>query len=246
MMNARGINKSTTAKTTAPRLQVEDPFDKSFRPESGEQSHREKSGPKSNVTNLETWEIDLAAFNEVELDSLLSAMSDNQSSRLQSVVGHVPATNVDTDQRSMVSVDANEDDEHSWVMGTPIKDEEVDWEVISNSDDSVISLVSNVMIPWTYRDALTLGKGSSAMDQGDPCSNESCPNLRPPIVDIQLRSSSKYHPTPGTNEEFDADFFREGVKSARGGRTARMFKGNYPPSKKKPIKAVGEGAAAVS
>jgi hypothetical protein len=238
MMHACGINKSTTKKTSAPpRLQVEDPFDKTFRPESGESSHhREKSGPESDVkSSNNSWEIDLAAFNEVELDSLLSAMSDNYHSAMRTE--GTTLQSVGQGAASMVSQDTD-DDEQSWVMGAPVEDEEVDWEVISNSDDSVISLVSNAMIPWTYKDALTLGKGSEpAMDRGETCSgSESCSNL-PPIVDIHMRSASKSHQTSGPDEEFDADFVREGVKSARGGRTARMFKGNYPP-KKKQTKAV--------
>lgn len=233
MMYAYGINKTAT-KTAAPRLQVEDPFDKSFRPEELEHcvhlirelGDDEQFCPESNEKESSSeWEVDLAAFTEVELDSLLSAMSYKHSSMrtegtLQSV-GQA-AMNTDTDQHSMVSEDAN--DEHSWVMGSPSaeEEEEVDWEVISD-EDSVISLVSNAAICWTYKDALTLGKGSEAIDR-DTCS-ESYLNLQP-NVDIQLRSSSKCQ-TSCTDEEFDADFFRDGVKMGRGGRAARMFKGNY-------------------
>jgi hypothetical protein len=236
MMHAFGIKNKTTTKTAAPRLQVEDPFDKSFRPE--DLPHwvhlisDDKSCPNEKESASE-WEIDLAAFNEVELDSLLSAMGDKQHSRMSTEgtlqsVGEQAAVNTENGQLSMVSEDA--DDDHSWEVGVPSADDEVDWEVVSDAD-SVISLISNAAIPWTYKDALTLGKGSEAMDRDETCNESSHPNLRP-IVDIQLRSSSSKHQTASTDEEFDADFFRDGAKMARGGRTARMFKGNCPPKKK--------------
>jgi hypothetical protein len=239
MMHAFGIKNKTTTKTAAPRLQIEDPFDKSFRPEDLPHCvhliRDDKSCPNEKESSTSEWEIDLAAFNEVELDSLLSAMGDKQHPRMSTEgtvqsVGEQAAVNTQTDQLSMVSEDANDD--HSWEMGVSGADDEVDWEVISDAD-SVISLVSNAAIPWSYKDALTLGKGSDAMDRDETCTESLLPNLQP-IVDIQLRSSSSKHQTAstGTDEEFDADFFRDGAKMARGGRTARMFKGNYPPKKK--------------
>lgn len=143
-------------------------------------------------------------------DEELSPLIDGQDDQIEETIN----SEADTDSSWSVEILNMQEREN-------IDESSTDWSMLSEVS-SVVTFESSMI--RSFKDALVSNAGTSNLispaERAQPYSN------RPKLAVIQENKAPNGKSSDDEDDGFDPYFMMDGVKGARGGRSARMFKGN--------------------